>query len=83
MQLLNFGKKPKAARLPTDTGEFMVFFYDENDEVVEASPLVFTMRGLAEQYLRDNVDPALDPFVAAASKKESNNGNQKGENPYA
>lgn len=81
MKLLNFGTK-KTAKLPTDTGDFMVFRYDDNDEVVEASPLVFPMRGLAEQYARDNVDPALDPFVASASKKESKNGNQEGENPY-
>lgn len=82
MKRFDFGKK-KAPKLPTDTGEFMVFRFDENDDVVEASPLVFTMRGLAEQYARDKVDPKFDPFVASASKKESKNGNQEGENPYA
>lgn len=76
----NARKKPK---LPTDTGEFMVFKYDENDDVVEASSLIFPLRGQAEQFMRDNVDPKTDPFVASASKKEAQtNGNQEGENPY-
>lgn len=73
--------KPK---LPTDTGEFMVFNYDENDEVVEATNLIFPTRGAAEQYLRNNVNPALDPFVASASKKEAKkNGDQEGEDPFS
>ncbi|MDW9531942.1 hypothetical protein RWE87_13750 [Sinorhizobium meliloti] len=72
--------KPK--HLPTEVGEFMVFKYDENDEIKEASPLVFPLRGLAEQYMRDNVDPRTDPFVASESKKESRNGNQEGEDAY-
>lgn len=70
-------KKPK---LPTDTGEFMVFKYDQNDDIVEASSLIFPTRGAAQAFMRDNVDPATDPFIAAASKKEaSTNGNQEGE----
>ncbi|MDW9491738.1 hypothetical protein [Sinorhizobium meliloti] len=73
--------KPK--HLPTEVGEFMVFKYDDKDEVVEASPMIFPLRGLAVQYMRDHVDPKTDPFVASRSKKESKNGNQKGEDAYA
>lgn len=80
MKNLLIGQKPK--RLPTDAGEFMVFKYDENDEIVEASPVIFPLRGLAEQHMRDNVDPSTDPFVASRAKKESKHGNQEGENPY-
>jgi hypothetical protein len=77
---LKMKKKPK---LPTDLGEFRVFHYDEKDDVVEASSLIFPTRGAAEQFMRDNVNPALDPYVASASKKEAKtNGNQEGENPY-
>lgn len=80
MRNLLIGQKPR--RLPTDEGDFMVFKYDEDDEIVEASPMIFPMRGLAEQYMRDNVDPSTDPFVAPRSKKESKHGNQESENPY-
>jgi hypothetical protein len=83
MKLFDFGTNKKPKPLPTDTGRFRVFKYDEKDEVVDASPLIFPMRGLAEQFARDHVDPKFDPFVASEGKKESARGNQEGENPYS
>ena len=72
--------KPK--NLPTEVGEFSVFKYDDQDEIVLASPVIFPLRGLAEQFLA-SVDPMTDPFVGRRKEEESKNGNQKGEDPYA
>ncbi|MBB5276290.1 hypothetical protein HNR26_002342 [Rhizobium rosettiformans] len=68
--------KPK--HLPSEVGEFKVFKYDDKDELIEASSLIFPLRGLAEQFMRDHVDPSTDPFVAPMRQKESTNGNQEG-----
>ena len=74
-----FRRQKKRPQLPTDVGEFVVFHYDENDEQVEATRIIFGTRGGAIRYMEDHVDPATDPFVA--EKKEKIDGNQKSKNP--
>ena len=49
-------------------GEFRIYQYDENDDFKLATNIVFTTRVSAEEYMRNNVDPKTDPYIA--HKKE-------------
>mgnify|MGYP001600903652 CR=1 FL=1 len=63
----NIFRKAKRREMPL-VGEFRVYHYDENDDFKLATNIVFTTRVSAEEYMRNNVDPKTDPYIA--HKKE-------------
>lgn len=63
----NIFRKAKRREMPL-VGEFRVYHYDENDDFKLATNIVFTTRISAEEYMRNNVDPKTDPYIA--HKKE-------------
>ncbi len=63
----NIFRKAKRREMPL-VGEFRIYQYDENDDFKLATNIVFTTRVSAEEYMRNNVDPKTDPYIA--HKKE-------------
>lgn len=59
----NIFRKAKRREMPL-VGEFRVYHYDENDNSKLATNLVFTTKVSAEEYMKNNVDPATDPYLA-------------------
>ena len=59
----NIFRKAKRREAPL-VGEFRVYHYDENDDFKLASNLVFMTRASAEEYMKNNVDPKTDPYIA-------------------
>ncbi len=59
----NIFRKSKRREMPL-VGEFRVYHYDENDDFKLASNLVFMTRASAEEYMKNNVDPKTDPYIA-------------------
>lgn len=63
----NIFRKAKRQEVPL-IGEFLVFNYDENNDPKPVTSIVFTTRISAEDYIKNNCDPASDPYIA--HKKE-------------
>ena len=63
----NIFRKAKRREMPL-VGEFRIYQCDENDDFKLATNIVFTTRVSAEEYMRNNVDPKTDPYIA--HKKE-------------
>lgn len=59
----NIFRKAKRREMPL-VGEFRIYQYDENDDFKLATNIVFTTRVSAEEYMRNNVDPKTDPYIA-------------------
>jgi imidazoleglycerol phosphate synthase glutamine amidotransferase subunit HisH len=80
-EMMNVILGSKKQKLPTDAGRFQVLNYDADDELQEASKLIFPTRGAAQQYMDNHVDPRTDPFIAE-EKESKTNGNQKGKDAH-
>ena len=59
----NIFRKAKRREAPL-IGEFLVYNYDENDNPKLVTPIVFTTRISAEEYITNNVDPSTDPYYS-------------------
>lgn len=49
---------------PKEMGEHVVMHYDDNENQVQTTPIIFASRSAALDYINNNVDPKLDAFPA-------------------
>lgn len=59
----NIFRKHKNRKAP-EFGEFRVYQYDDNDEPILASKVIFTSKADAIEYIQNHCDPKRDPYFA-------------------